>query len=156
MGACACPAGLTVCSGACVDPLRDDRHCGGCDRPCPAGAWCVDGACAACTTAVSFAADVQPVFTASCQGSSCHQAPAPAVGLDLSRGLARAQLVNVPAMGCASLRVAPRAPADSVLVRAVVGSGCAGVPPMPLDLPPLPSSQIDRIRAWICEGAPDN
>ncbi|MFO0605401.1 MAG: hypothetical protein U0324_19630 [Polyangiales bacterium] len=41
-----CDAGMFVCEGRCVDPMRDLAHCGGCDLPCPAGALaCVGGAC---------------------------------------------------------------------------------------------------------------
>ena len=44
----ACPAGQSLCGGACVDPQTDVAHCGGCGMACsPAGATgaCVMGAC---------------------------------------------------------------------------------------------------------------
>jgi hypothetical protein len=40
-----CRAGLTACSGACVNTQRSNAHCGGCGRPCGAGQTCTDGVC---------------------------------------------------------------------------------------------------------------
>ncbi|MBK6534095.1 MAG: hypothetical protein IPF99_32365 [Deltaproteobacteria bacterium] len=45
----ACPAGQSCCSGACVDPLANTSHCGGCDMRCSlprAAAACMNGVCA--------------------------------------------------------------------------------------------------------------
>jgi hypothetical protein len=39
-------AGVAVCGGACVSIASDPRHCGGCDKVCPADVSCVNGACA--------------------------------------------------------------------------------------------------------------
>jgi len=38
-GACSatCPAGQTVCGGACANPLTDNQNCGGCSQLCAAG-----------------------------------------------------------------------------------------------------------------------
>lgn len=41
-----CAAGELRCGGACVDPLRDPAHCGGCGEGCDAGEVCSAGACA--------------------------------------------------------------------------------------------------------------
>jgi formylglycine-generating enzyme required for sulfatase activity len=41
----ACPAGTTLCSGACVTTASDASHCGGCGNVCPAGRVCSLGAC---------------------------------------------------------------------------------------------------------------
>lgn len=43
----ACPEPLLACGGACVDPLHDPAHCGGCDQPCAPEAVCQAGACVA-------------------------------------------------------------------------------------------------------------
>lgn len=40
-----CTAPLIPCGGACVDPTSDDKHCGGCDAPCPANTSCKSSAC---------------------------------------------------------------------------------------------------------------
>ncbi|MDP3218525.1 MAG: hypothetical protein Q8S73_30765, partial [Deltaproteobacteria bacterium] len=41
-----CPAGQLACGAACVNPMTDGMHCGGCGRACPAGLSCAVGACA--------------------------------------------------------------------------------------------------------------
>ncbi|RMG98913.1 MAG: hypothetical protein D6705_04775 [Deltaproteobacteria bacterium] len=38
-----CPMGQTLCGGDCVDTDIDRDHCGGCNQPCPAGAFACDG-----------------------------------------------------------------------------------------------------------------
>ena len=53
--------------------------------------------------AVSFAADVQPIFTVNCATSGCHQTTqtiSPASGLDLSSGNAHMELVDMSSIGC--------------------------------------------------------
>ena len=40
-----CPAGLALCSGACVDLTTDEAHCGSCDIACEAGDVCANGDC---------------------------------------------------------------------------------------------------------------
>lgn len=37
------------CDGTCVDPARDEAHCGGCSQPCDAGQPCLDGSCVTAT-----------------------------------------------------------------------------------------------------------
>jgi hypothetical protein len=47
-GACVsggCPAGTTMCAGACVNLASDARNCGACGNACPAGQRCATGAC---------------------------------------------------------------------------------------------------------------
>lgn len=43
-GVC-CPTGTKECSGACVNLNTNTSHCGGCNRPCPQGASCINGQC---------------------------------------------------------------------------------------------------------------
>ena len=45
-GRCICDGPRLLCGGACVDPLFDANHCGGCGRACPTGQTCRQGACA--------------------------------------------------------------------------------------------------------------
>ncbi|MBM4319632.1 MAG: hypothetical protein FJ125_06660, partial [Deltaproteobacteria bacterium] len=40
-----CAPPLLACGGLCVDPATHPAHCGGCDRPCPAGDLCRGGLC---------------------------------------------------------------------------------------------------------------
>jgi hypothetical protein len=40
-----CPDGLIYCTGECVEPKTDRRHCGTCDNACEAVASCVGGIC---------------------------------------------------------------------------------------------------------------
>jgi hypothetical protein len=44
---CPCPAGETMCGGACVDLLFDDLNCGACGAACAAGQTCLRGVCTA-------------------------------------------------------------------------------------------------------------
>src|SRR5262245_27544136 len=40
----ACASDMMVCSGSCIDPMKDERHCGRCDHAC-GGLGCEQGAC---------------------------------------------------------------------------------------------------------------
>ena len=46
---------------------------------------------------VSFKNHIQPIFSARCAVSGCHVAPNPRAGLILTKGVAYANIVNVPA-----------------------------------------------------------
>ncbi len=43
--ATSCPKGLKKCGGACVNWNKDNKHCGGCNRPCAPGQHCSMGKC---------------------------------------------------------------------------------------------------------------
>jgi hypothetical protein len=111
-------------------------------------------------TGVSFCADIQPIFTASCALSGCHAGPAPQLGQNLAPGNAYASIVNVPSVEAPALdRVEPGDPDASYLVHKIQGTfasvgGSGGR--MPLGQGALPQEDIDRIRAWIVAGAPNN
>jgi mono/diheme cytochrome c family protein len=90
-----------------------------------------------------FAAAVQPIFSANCALSGCHAGSSPAQGMNLSQGQAYANIVNV----------------SSYLVHKIQGTqsnvgGSGGQ--MPLGRNPLSQAQIDTIRQWIADGAPNN
>jgi len=98
---------------------------------------------------VSFANDVQPVFTQNC--TSCH----PNSGnLDLSTGNSYNALVNVNASGYTGKLVIPGDADNSILYKKIDNSGAFGSN-MPLGSS-LSASQINTIKQWILEGALDN
>ncbi|MBL8917402.1 MAG: VCBS repeat-containing protein [Myxococcaceae bacterium] len=49
-GMVSCSAGLTLCSGACVNTRSDFGHCGACGRSCGPGQYCDNSACRAVPT----------------------------------------------------------------------------------------------------------
>jgi hypothetical protein len=109
-------------------------------------------------TAVSFSADVQPIFTMNCALPGCHTGATPAAGQDLSEGSAYASIVNVTSGECPSFkRVLPGAPDMSYLVFKIRGSGpCFSGGQMPFGRTPLSSAARRTIVAWIGEGAANN
>jgi hypothetical protein len=106
---------------------------------------------------VTLSGHVQPVFTARCSSSTCHGGARPQAGLSLESGRAHAALVGVPSR-CTDgkLLVAPGDVSASYLVNKVTGIGiCAGMR-MPLRADPLSPAEIQTIRNWICNGAPND
>ncbi|HTJ84513.1 MAG TPA: PE-PGRS family protein [Polyangiaceae bacterium] len=110
--------------------------------------------------AVSFAADVQPIFTEKCAKSSCHTGTLAKSGLNLSAGQAYAELVGVETAQCnhTRQRVSGGDPSASYLLSKVRGVDlCSTSKRMPPPLAPaLSDAEIDTIGAWICAGAPDD
>ncbi|MBD3298812.1 MAG: hypothetical protein GF341_09175 [candidate division Zixibacteria bacterium] len=104
---------------------------------------------------ISFSADVQPILTANCTNSACHDATDPQEGLNLEAGSAYGNLVDVNSSQNSSLkRVDPGNPDDSYLVRKLEGTAPGFR--MPRNQPPLSDAQIQLIRDWIEQGALDN
>jgi CHRD domain len=103
---------------------------------------------------VSFAKEIQPIFTASC---SCHSGRFASEGMNLAAGQAIANIVNVPSSEARGVdRIEPGDPQKSYLLhkllgtqRTVGGSGSR----MPLGGSPLSDDQINKIRQWITQGA---
>lgn len=159
-GSCGtCPGGQACsrdgqceCAPTCGTAECGDDGCGGICGTCVGGQACVAGTCE--WQQVSFANDVMPLF-AGCAGNSCHGGVRPQAELDLSSaGVAWADLVNVPASECGSrLRVAPGDASGSYLVAKLTGVGMCSGSVMPKGDPPLSSSEIELIRAWIGTGA---
>ena len=155
--ACICPGGGTVCGAVCTDTQTDTSNCGACGSSCAVGQTCVAGACTCGSASVSFAAAVQPIFTASCAQAGCHKGIAAQQGLDLSAGKAYANLVNVAAAQCSDQRkrVLPGQPSQSYLIDKLMNVDICSGTRMP-KTSPLPAAQINTIAGWICEGAPNN
>jgi hypothetical protein len=108
---------------------------------------------------VSFSTDVQPIFTQHCALSGCHAGPDPREGLNLTAGESLSHLVNVASHECdAFKRVQPGDPDASYLMFKLLGPPqlCFNGERMPEDAPPLPAADIDTIRTWITDGAPNN
>lgn len=110
--------------------------------------------------AVSFANDVQPIFSNRCALSGCHVAPSPPEGMNLSAGQAYANIVNVTSSQVpAMVRVKPGDPEASYLVlkiegrQAEVGGTGQRMPALGCC---LSSAQIATIRSWISAGALNN
>jgi len=102
---------------------------------------------------VSFAADIQSIFTARCV--VCHGPPAPNAGMNLSAGVSYANLVGVVSTGYApARRIVPGDTTASVLFNKVFGTGRYGAT-MPLG-GSLSQAERHLIRTWIVEGAQNN
>ncbi len=154
-GACACSGGTTLCGTDCVDLATSTSNCGFCGMPCPSGELCASGTC----QAVSFANDIQPIFTQTCTGSICHSGARPAASLSLEAGKAYNELVNASSatIGCTGyVLVTPSSVPDSYLVNKLTGVGMCRGSQMPKVGTTLPTVELDRIRSWITAGAPNN
>lgn len=89
--------------------------------------------------------------------SSCHGGASPSKGLDLSEEEGHEQLVDVPAVQRSTLdRVTPGDADSSYLIIKLEGGPNMAGRLMPRGLPARPQEEIDTIRMWIDEGAPDN
>ena len=107
-------------------------------------------------TPISFAADVQPIFSRSCAKSGCHAGAVLQQGLSLESGKSYALLVRVASTEDPALkRVEPGRSDLSYLVKKLEGSGLGAR--MPADGPPfLPDAEVQLIKDWIDQGAPNN
>lgn len=149
-----CPGGTTGCGGSCIDTTSDARHCGGCAVACAGTETCEAGTCVGCGAGVSFAADVQTIFTRSCLGAACHGGMRPAGDVSLEVGRAHAALVGV-ASSCADARllVSPGHADESYLVHKIADDRICTGNRMPLGGTALSADEIATIRGWVCGGA---
>ncbi len=107
---------------------------------------------------VSFATEIQPIFTGSCIG--CHGGGSPAMGMSLESGQSYANTVNVASIQAAGMdRIEPGDPDNSYLIHKVQGTqltvGGSGLQ-MPRNGTPLTQETIDLMRLWVTQGARDN
>jgi Planctomycete cytochrome C len=98
---------------------------------------------------VSFASDIQPIFSSNCVG--CHGDGGNG-GLDLRPGMSYGNLVSVAAEGGSGNRVEPGEAAASFLYQRLADTTGAGMPPSG----PLPLSTREMVAEWINDGANDN
>jgi hypothetical protein len=110
------------------------------------------------TTGVSFAENVQPIFSQHCAVVGCHVPGNPPVGQVLSAGFAYVNIVNVQSREVPSdERVAPGDLAHSYLYQKITAQQSVGSympPPSTNDV--LMASEIATIKAWILQGALNN
>ncbi len=107
-------------------------------------------------TAFTFTEIQDQIFTPSCSFSGCHSGPGAPVGLQLTAGVSYANLVGVTSGEVPTLqRVQPGNADNSYLIHKLEGTQSVGSR-MPLGGPFLEQATIDRIRAWIDAGAPNN
>lgn len=109
---------------------------------------------------VSFANDIQPIFTNSCALGGCHAGGSPAMGMNLSAGQAYGMIVDVASVELPSMdRIEPGMPDLSYLVHKIQGTqasvGGSGSR-MPLTGCCLSQAQIDMVRNWVSQGAQNN
>jgi len=105
---------------------------------------------------IFFPQDVQPILTARCTNSICHDASLSAQSLRLTEGSAHESLVGADATQCtdARLRVDPENPDNSYLLDKLLGQNLCTGEAMPRIGPPLEADEIATIQQWIAEGAP--
>jgi len=97
------------------------------------------------------------VFSASCAFSGCHGGSSPAMGLDLSSGVAYDMIVDVASAQQPSKdRIEPNDPEASYLYLKVIGDSSITGSQMPRGSGPLSQDLMDLIRDWIERGAPND
>lgn len=107
---------------------------------------------------ISFADNIQTIFTASCAISNCHVngglAPMSLAAGDAYKNLINQGVVVGLGAGAGGVRVIPNDSANSVLFMKV--SGTTAGPQMPIIGGPLPASEQGLIKVWIDMGAENN
>lgn len=99
---------------------------------------------------------VQPIFDQACAFAGCHSTNNPAAGLDLTAGNSRDAILGMASMQNPEVPlVEPLTPPNSYLMTKLLGDGVSGKR-MPLGGEPLSESQLELVRTWIIQGAPDN
>ncbi len=103
---------------------------------------------------VSFANDIQPIFSTSCAYGGCHDAFEEAGQLNLSAGSSYAEIVGVSSFLYPNeLRVEVGNATTSVLTKMLRGMAN---PAMPLFTTALPEEDIAKVEEWVNDGALNN
>lgn len=96
------------------------------------------------------------IFNTNCAVSGCHAGSSPAQGMNLSAGAAYDAIVGVPSNERPELlRVDPGNPDESYLLLKIEGDPSIVGSRMPLGRTPLSDEQIQLVRDWIEDGAPE-
>jgi hypothetical protein len=110
-------------------------------------------------TDVSMSEQIQHTLSSDCGVAGCHVPGDPPLGLVLAPGFAYANLVNVRSREYpVEFRVNPGDPTTSFLYRKI----SENPPPVGYKMPApatgsvLELTEIDRVRRWILQGAPNN
>lgn len=101
---------------------------------------------------VSFAKQVQPIFTNNCAG--CHGGN---TFPTLTAGTSYSQLVDVASKKCATAKeVVPGSPAQSYLIATLTNGASLGTCNGGFMSNYIQATDLNTITAWIAEGAPNN
>lgn len=108
--------------------------------------------------AVSYAAQIQPIWNIACITSACHDSVTPQARLNLTAAVSYAEIVGIASQQCpTTLLVTPGDPERSYLMFKLQGSGpCMTGSRMPKTSPAMSATQQRLIRDWITNGAPNN
>lgn len=101
---------------------------------------------------VSYSEDIQPIFNTSCAVSGCHDSGTQESGVNLS---SFDDAMSSEGIQYGESVINPGNPEDSPLVDKIEANPEIGAR-MPYQRDPLSQANIDSIRAWIDDGAPDN
>ncbi len=152
-----CTSGACECVPDCSGKSCGGDGCGGSCGTCLSGGTCNAGVCE--YGDVSFADDLMPIFDQhGCGTNNCHGGVMPRENLDMSSTqVAYDDMVGQPAEQCNDrLLVEAGSPSTSYLIDKVVGSDLCFGSRMPKSGSGLSDSEIDLIRIWILDGAPNN
>lgn len=121
------PVSLILLSG-CYNDKYDKLY------PAPANTTCD-------TSAISYARDIQPIINASCATSGCHNSSGNSTtgGLDFTVFSILQADAN-----------------QALLLNDIEGTPTRGHNTMPLNLTPLSQCQINKMIAWVNQGAKNN
>lgn len=99
---------------------------------------------------------VQPIFDQRCAFAGCHSSTNPQAGLDLTAGNSREAMLGVPSMQNPDVPLVTAVnPTNSYLMTKLTGAGVSGAR-MPLNAEVLTEGELELVRTWIIQGAPDN
>jgi hypothetical protein len=113
---------------------------------------------------ISFASNIQPIYTRSCAVGGCHDGATRAQNLDLSTGAAYSQTVKRRSTQQNLNLILPGKPDDSYLIRKIEGGPNITGVLMPQDCPATPRNgaiclspdDIQAVRTWVLACAPQN